>query len=420
MSEPMDTPELTQKLKTLYESCLIRDQVKDLEKNGISKYLSQRYRDNSFNIGTDRTERKRHLDSYEYAKPKRKVNDDQPKYDPKPDIEQERIGRILDLERPHYKPWMILTVLVTVLCCLGAGLIGVLSVLSKQSSADLAGFVVYIIAAVLVIRSVIFVNPRSKSAAKKDKLSLSPSLPIFPFILLVFPLISWKAFPALLIAVANLALTIFFMSRPTAKAKAELQKKGSVSKLYLATEYVPSPALQKKIEQASRSDEDIYNEELAAFEKKFNAKLDRFDKEIARMEKEMAAEEKVARAKYDADLAKLRQLLPEANRVFEEADFLNPEDKTTECIGFLYKELASGSSKNLKQALSAYDRVCADNRDSLARLHMIAADLEHFMATDRKAKEDEEKLRQDRAKNAAMAREIREQEARIRRELKNK
>ena len=69
---------------------------------------------------------------------------------------------------------------MTVLCCLGAGLIGVLSVLSKQSSADLAGFVVYIIAAVLVIRSVIFVNPRSKSATKKDKLSLSPSLPVFP------------------------------------------------------------------------------------------------------------------------------------------------------------------------------------------------------------------------------------------------
>ena len=143
------------------------------------------------------------------------------------------------------------------------------------------------------------------------------------------------------------------------------------------------------------------------------------DAEIARMEKELEEDHQQAKAAHTADLEQVQKVLPAADKVWEEADFLQPEDKTSDCVWFLYQEMSSGRAASLKQALIAYDEHKANNRDALAQLDLITDISKHSAAVRQKAQEDEERVRLMRAQNAALAREIREQESRINRELKN-
>ena len=290
--------------------------------------------------------------------------------------------------------------------------------INQDNPIGAAGILFYGAATAVAIASYVFMDSRSKFCQKNDGKPAS-ALPAVALVVCSFMFCQFKFFPAMGIAFVNMIINLVLMSRPSKQLQQEAKKNPQLKGLIIPTGYIPSPALQKKLDAVSKAANQIYDEELAKFDKAFHAKLAEFDRQIAAIEKEMAEEEKVAKAKYNDEMKKIQAQTAEADRIFANADFLREEDKTADCVGFLYRELSEGRATTLKQALIAYDAYLEERKASLARLDSLAILTAQTIAEHKREKEEEERLHKMRMDNIRMEKELREQQRKIERERKN-
>ena len=411
MSNQMETNDLLAKLGELYQHCAALEKAKEVLKKGVHAYLPQRYSDNLFNIGTVEDQRNGHLKSYEYNKPQPKPDDDDTsKVDVKAWITQEREQSVIRHERHFYAPWAILTLAVTVLCFAASLVIGVKEALAQNPFGAML-ILIYAAASVLTFHSVIWKNPRSKFAPSAA--SAGAGNPIWVFVLLIAATFFLRIPLALAVAMANAVLGIVFILQPSRKGQAAARKAGKYAQLYDPSKYVPSKELQQKIAKATEPKQSKYQAELAEYERKFQAKLRAYNDEIAAMERSNAADMKIATEKFAEDEKRAKTVLAIAQQAVDAADFLNAEDKTAECVAFLYSELAEGRSQTLKSALAAYDRAKADGLAAANCDMLVQKYLNMGAANRQKAESDEAKLRDYLTQNAKLDRDIGEQTRRI-------
>ena len=281
MSEQTERNELIEKIKELHKNCVTVEESKRALRSSWLDYASQRCKDSLTNIDIWEDERKRHLASYEYAKPKLPPIPEEelnaPKLNPKTEIENERQRAKAAHEKKYYTPWMVLSIIVTSLCCVGALVLGVMAVLATQDGRAGLAIMAYVAATVLAIRSVIVKNPRSKHCAKPDEVGLLTGVPIILFALLAVALAIWQVFTVMAVAIINGALIGVMITQPSRKGKAVARGNSRLEPLYDAAKYVPSKELQKKLDEsekgpAKRRDE-AYAKDLAAFEKNSTTSL---------------------------------------------------------------------------------------------------------------------------------------------------
>lgn len=418
MNNQTDNRELIAKLDELYESCLIREEAQKTLKKGWLEYASTKYQILGIDALRRKGDRRDYAETYEETKPQPKpvTVDNTDKIRVTTEIEKERKDIILNLERPHYKKWMIAAVAVTVLCFL---LTAVLALTSYNSLAVIA-IPFYGIATAAAIASYVFLDPRSSRSTKKEA-GFAPALPLIALGFCAFLLLQFRLFPMLAIAIGNLILNVLMMKRPTQIVKNALQKNPKNNNPYDPDKYVPSVALQKKRAEAGKPPKkEAYQDELAAYDRAFQAKLQQFDREIAQLEKQKDAEEKAAKDKHAAAHERARQQVAETDLVLRQADFLRDEDKTADCVKYIRDALAEGRCATLKQALNDYDDYRAEREASRARMESIEILAAQTIAENKREKEEEERLRQMRIDNYRTQEQLREQQRKIERERKNK